>query len=180
MLQEQRCADAAAEHGGIDNFISNVGDGRADMTDTTHILLELEAIRQLKTRYFRCVDAKDWDEYRAVFADDVVFDISDDMPETGLTHGADAAVALARAGLGADVTSVHHGHCPEIRLTSDDSAQGIWAMEDMLFWAPGAASPIRSLHGYGHYHETYRRIDGAWKIQTMTLKRIRVDTWGWD
>ena len=35
---------------------------------------DLEAIRQLKARYFRTMDTKQWDEMREVFADDVVMD----------------------------------------------------------------------------------------------------------
>ena len=28
--------------------------------------------------------------------------------------------------------------------------------------------------GYGHYHETYVRIGGQWRIQTSKLTRLRV------
>jgi hypothetical protein len=47
-------------------------------------------------------------------------------------------------------------------------------MEDKLRWPPG--SPIHTLHGYGHYHETYEKVDGRWRIKTITLTRVRVDT----
>ena len=33
---------------------------------------DIEAIKQLKARYFRTLDQKDWAGYRAVFTDDVV------------------------------------------------------------------------------------------------------------
>ena len=33
---------------------------------------ELEAIRQLKARYFRFMDTKDWDAWRELFTDDVL------------------------------------------------------------------------------------------------------------
>lgn len=29
--------------------------------------------------------------------------------------------------------------------------------------------------GYGHYHETYEKIGGSWKIKTMRITRIRVE-----
>jgi hypothetical protein len=32
------------------------------------------------------------------------------------------------------------------------------------------------MHGYGHYHETYERTDDGWRIKTITLTRLRVDT----
>jgi hypothetical protein len=31
------------------------------------------------------------------------------------------------------------------------------------------------MHGYGHYHETYEKVDGRWRIKTITLTRLRVD-----
>ena len=36
-----------------------------------------------------------------------------------------------------DVVTVHHGHMPEIELTSPTTARGIWAMEDMLRYPDG-------------------------------------------
>ena len=39
-------------------------------------LADIEAIRQLKARYFRTLDQKDWEGYREVFTDDVVVDTS--------------------------------------------------------------------------------------------------------
>jgi len=53
-------------------------------------------------------------------------------------------------------------------------------MEDKLRWAEGSDSPIRALHGYGHYHETYRKIGGEWRIQSMKLTRLRLDTEPWE
>lgn len=128
---------------------------------------DLEEIKQLKARYFRSMDTKDWVKMREVFAEDVVVDTTS---SGGLvTTGADAFVAFLRETL-QDVVTVHHGHTPEIELTSATTARGIWAMEDFLRWPNG-----RELRGYGHYHETYERIDGAWRIKTSTLTRLHMD-----
>ena len=43
-------------------------------------------------------------------------------------------------------------------------------MEDMLRWPDGT-----ELHGYGHYHEVYEKVDGAWRIRSSTLTRLRMD-----
>ena len=48
-------------------------------------LLALEEIKLLKARYFRCVDTKDWEGFKAVFAHNAHFDISDDTPDCVLT-----------------------------------------------------------------------------------------------
>jgi ketosteroid isomerase-like protein len=37
-------------------------------------LKEIEEIKQLKSRYFRCLDAKDWPGLAACLTDDVTFD----------------------------------------------------------------------------------------------------------
>ncbi|HTL87376.1 MAG TPA: nuclear transport factor 2 family protein [Acidimicrobiia bacterium] len=132
---------------------------------------DVEAIKQLKARYFRTMDTKDWDGMRAVFCDDVVVDVTDSGGE--VVSGADSFIAFLRETL-ADVVTVHHGHMPEILLTSSTTATGVWAMEDMLRWPDGA-----EMHGYGHYHETYEQIDGAWRIKTTTLTRLRVDFDEW-
>jgi uncharacterized protein (TIGR02246 family) len=128
---------------------------------------DIEAIKQLKARYFRTMDSKDWDAMRQVFADDAVMDTVASGGD--VTTGGDEIIGFLREVL-ADVVTVHHGHMPEIELTSAGTATGIWSMEDMLRWPEG-----RELHGYGHYHETYEKADGGWRIKTLTLTRLRTD-----
>jgi hypothetical protein len=117
------------------------------------------------------MDTKQWDEMKQVFALDVRVDMED---EGGGTHtDRDSFMTMLVANIG-DVVTVHHGHMPEITLTSDTTATGIWAMEDHLWWPEG--SPIRHLHGYGHYHESYEKgADGEWRIKELTLTRLRTD-----
>jgi len=136
-------------------------------------LLAIEAIKQLKARYFRCVDTKDWAEFQAMFTPDALFDISQDVPGCVLT-GPESIGAAVSAGLTGCI-SVHHGHCPEIELTSDTTARGIWAMEDMLRWDQDSTYPNQTLHGYGHYIETYEWRSGRWLIRSLKLQRLRVD-----
>ena len=128
---------------------------------------DVEAIRQLKARYFRTMDMKDWAGMRAVFTDDVVMDTS--SSGGGVIAGADEFMAFLEPTLDGVVT-VHHGHMPEIEITSPTTATGIWSMEDMLRWPDGT-----EMHGYGHYLETYEKVDGEWRIKTSTLTRLRTD-----
>ena len=140
-------------------------------------LMATEEIKQLKARYFRCMDTKDWAGFEQVFAADAVMDMSSEMRDQttrgGITRGAAQIAAMVRTVVGPVVT-VHHGHMPEIEITSPRSARGVWAMEDKLRWPEG--SPVRTMHGYGHYHETYERTQDGWRIKTITLTRLRVDT----
>lgn len=147
------------------------------MMDAYEKWIAIEAIKALKARYFRCMDMKDWAGLEAVFAPDLIADFRDSngtRDESLLTHGAAPYVAGLRPIL-ENISTVHHGHMPEIELTSSDSATGIWAMEDKLWVEGPSVVPFRTLHGYGHYHETYRRIDGEWRIATIKLTRLRVD-----
>ena len=130
---------------------------------------DIEAIRQLKARYFRLMDTKDWDGFRACFTDDLVVDVSADG--AGTFEGVEAFMAMLVPTM-REVVSVHHGHMPEISITGDDTATGIWAMEDQLRFGGQAKM---ELHGYGHYHETYRKVEGEWKIATTRLTRLRLD-----
>ena len=141
------------------------------------VLAATEEIKRLKARYFRCMDTKDWDGFAQVFTADAVMDMSGEMRDsrtegTGITAGAAEIAAFVRGAVD-DVVTVHHGHMPEIELTSPTTARGIWSMEDVLRWPAGA--PVATLHGYGHYHETYERVDGEWRIKTIRLTRLRVD-----
>jgi hypothetical protein len=126
-----------------------------------------EAIRQLKARYFRMMDTKDWDGLAAVFTDDVEIDVTSEG--SGVHRSVADYMPFLRQAIG-EVTTVHHGHMPEIEITSPTTATAIWSMEDKLWWPEG--SPIRHMHGYGHYHETYEKTADGWRIKTLRLSRL--------
>ena len=135
----------------------------------------IEEIKQLKARYFRHIDGKDWDSWQDVFTPDaeLVVSFEGDGPGTpdNPVVGSAEIVAFVRPSIEALVT-VHHGHTPEIELTSPTTARGVWAMEDLLSLPDGGG---QVLQGWGHYHETYERSDGQWRIKTLRLTRLRVD-----
>lgn len=136
-------------------------------------LVDIEEIKQLKARYFRLVDAKQWDEWALVFATDAVLEI----PEGDLAYrGRDDIVANVSTVM-AELRTVHHGHMPEIEITGPDSARGVWAMFDYVEW-PAQDGERVGLRGYGHYVEEYVREDGQWCIARSRLVRLRVDPLG--
>ncbi|HZU48747.1 MAG TPA: nuclear transport factor 2 family protein [Mycobacterium sp.] len=138
------------------------------MDDPT-ALLEIESIKQLKARYCRYLDTKDWQAWRTIFTDDFVSDTA--QAGGKVIAGADEFVAFIRTTLGKpSQPTVHQVHAPEIKLTSPTTAHGVWALHDVVRLAPGL-----NLNGYGHYHETYVKIDGQWRIKTSKLTRLRTD-----
>ena len=138
--------------------------------------LAVEEIKQLKARYFRYLDTKDWTGIESLFTTDAqaVYNVVDESGLGTLNEpvvGASEIAAFIRRGVESLVT-IHHGHMPEIELISPTTARGIWAMEDILQTPEDSVDVV---HGFGHYHETYERTDGEWRIKTLRLTRLRVD-----
>jgi SnoaL-like domain len=124
-------------------------------------------ICNLKARYCRCLDTKDWEGYAAVFTDNLILDTT--AAGGLLVEGREAAVSYVRSSISEDTFTTHHIHAPEIEVDGD-AATGIWAMQDRNIWPNG-----RKLLGFGHYHERYVRVDGAWRIAESKLTRINVE-----
>ena len=144
------------------------------MTDN-EILLAVEEIKRLKARYFRCLDTKDWAGLETVFLPDALIDTSEantirgePPPDPEWTIAGPRPWIDKLAPVLEGVLTVHHGHMPEIEILAPGAARGIWAMEDRLNWSGG----VRTIQGYGHYHETYALKDGAWRIKSMKLTRL--------
>jgi hypothetical protein len=143
------------------------------MTDAER-MMAIEEIKGVKARYFRCMDTKDWAGFEAVFASDVTVDYTPPggNPADWSASGASNVVAFVRKMVEPAIT-VHHGHMPEVELTSASTARGIFAMEDLIWWPEG--SRRKTLHGWGHYHETFEKSDGTWRIKALKLTRLRVE-----
>jgi hypothetical protein len=138
------------------------------MTDLER-LVAIEEIKNLKARRIRAMDEKRWADYEAMHAPDHVSDTYAGEPAIGAKANVERLAKVLE-----DVTSVHHAHTPEIIITSENTAEGVWAMEDMLFWKQG--SEEHWLHGFGHYHERYRKNPGGWQFVYRRLTRILVRT----
>ncbi len=132
----------------------------------------IEAIRHLKARYFRYMDTKQWDLLPTVFTADMR--VVSPGGETWL-EGGDAFAASLQNSLENSV-SCHQGFTAEIDILDADNATGIWAMQDVIEWEDKhPREGWKSIVGRGHYHETYRREQGQWRIATLSLTRLRLD-----
>jgi hypothetical protein len=141
-----------------------------------------EEIKKLKARYFRDLDDKNWEGLNSIFAEDAVFDLravnsvrqlpgGELVPPLGgedqVFRGRATIVAMIRVAVEGLIT-VHHGHAPEIDVLTEGTARGIWALEDILRFPSGELL----LHGFGHYHESYIKVTGDWRIKTSRLTRL--------
>lgn len=131
-------------------------------------LADLEEIKQLKARYFRLMDTKQWEAWADVFTEDC--SMHSGPPQQPSVRGRREIVAYVRSHI-EHVITAHHGHMPEIEFDGPDRARGIWAMFDQL------RGPGFTVDGWGHYHEEYHRCaDGRWRIASTRLTRLRVES----
>jgi hypothetical protein len=144
------------------------------MTDIARIEAYI-AISEVKARYCRCLDTKDWAGYADVFAEDLELDT---RPAGGtLTHGRDESLRVVRAAVETAATC-HHVHSPEMTIEGD-VAHVVWAMQDRVVWGEDRRDRMGNAGhtGFGHYHERYERRNGRWCIAKQTLTRLHMDVY---
>ena len=133
-------------------------------------LNEIEAIKRLKYKYFRCLDSKKWDELIECFTPDAKSSFSSGAHSY---QGREEIIEFFKEGLSPTRLSMHQGHHPEIEITSDITATGIWALEDYLIDTVGNWS----MRGAAFYHDDYIKIEGQWKIKSTGYDRIFEEFW---
>jgi len=121
-------------------------------------LEEIEAIKRLKYKYFRCLDSKRWAELAECFTPDA--SAAYDSGKYSF-QGRERILAFLEAALGrASMITLHQGHHPEIELTSPTTATGTWYLEDQVI----DAQRNTTLRGAAFYHDEYVKQGGAWKL----------------
>lgn len=134
-------------------------------------MLDYKEIIELKASFGRLADAKDWEGFKEVFSTDATFDLG--MGE--LMHGGETYAYAVRDML-EGATSLHRFLMPEITFHGPHEASGIWMLNDYNEWPSDPVTGERcGYKGYGREYETYRRIDGAWKITSWRLRYDRLD-----
>jgi hypothetical protein len=144
-----------------------------DLETRIQALEDIEAIRQLKYQYVRCLDTKDWDGMALTFAEDAITSYSDGELSF---RGRDAIMKFLRESALAEkpgMVGVHHVHHPEIELTGPASAKGIWALYNYLLHTGNQ----RGLRLCAFYHDEYVKIAGRWKIKSTGYTRVFEEVW---
>jgi hypothetical protein len=134
-------------------------------------LEEIEAIKQLKYRYFRSLDSKRWAELADCLTADATAAYDDGKYSF---QGRDEIMGFLEGALGRPtLITLHQGHHPEIEITSPTTAKGIWYLEDEVI----DAKRNTTLRGAAFYHDEYVKQGGAWKIKstgyTRTFEEVR-------
>ena len=124
-----------------------------------------------KARYCRYVDTKHWTEFRKLFADtpNIQFVNPEGQTIHTFTSADEFVTTSARYLEGA--RTIHQVHNAEMERVSDNEVQALWSMEDYLVFSPTSDTRPASMHGYGHYHESWEFEDGWWRICKLELRR---------
>lgn len=131
----------------------------------------VQKIGVLKARYCRYVDTKNWAEFAILFSRNPIFRFFDqDGSLIAEFDAADEFVAVSNAYL-VGATTIHQVHNAEIDVVSEREVRAIWSMEDYVRFPEGDDGRPASMHGYGHYYETWRLEASEWRIAQLELRR---------
>jgi hypothetical protein len=128
-------------------------------------LEDIEAIKQLKYKYMRCLDQKLWEEIVECFTDDASAAYSGGRYSF---EGREAIVEFLRNSMGRDsFLSSHRVHHPEIEITGQDTATGTWALDDVVIDTQFEIT----IRGAAFYRDEYVRLGGRWVIRRTGYRR---------
>jgi len=129
----------------------------SDLEARIRALEDLEAIKRLKYKYFYHIDKGLWDEIGDCFAEDGAAD----YVESGVIQGKAAITKFFKENVApAYSMCVHQGHNPEIELTSDTRATGVWELEAFMVTAETNTGLWIAIF----YEDEYAKEKGEWKI----------------
>lgn len=137
------------------------------MAYTVQQLSDLEDIRTLKHRYFRGIDTADLALLGTLFTEDLTVDYRGGTYRVRLA-GRDNMLEFLANSFHSGAVAMHHGHMPEITLTGENDAEGIWYLEDIFIDVERSSHTI----GSAIYRDVYRREDGVWKIARTEYDRV--------
>jgi len=140
-----------------------------------------EIITVKKAQYCRCLDTKQWDQLESLMLPDARLSFLDTEGKTFSARGVRYLFNSPREftqtmrEVFSSARTSHSVTNPELELVSDREASAIWAMRDCIVFPPvGGILPV-SMHGYGHYFETWKRVGEDWFLSDLELRRTIID-----
>ena len=122
---------------------------------------DLTAISQLKYRYLRTLDTKEWGEFEACFVPEATGDYN------GLVFADRAAlVSYMKENLGEGLLTMHQVHHPEITVDGD-TATARWYLQDKVI-VPAFSF---MLEGAAFYDDRYVRTPEGWRVAHTGYRR---------
>lgn len=132
-------------------------------------LRDIEAIKELKGKYFRCLDGKKWDELEETLSPNIVTSYSDGKL---VFHGPKEVTTYLSGSMPDTEISLHQGHTPEFWFDSDTIAFAHWYLQDNLIFGHENPYSGTQIQGSAFYTDKYEKIDGRWYILETGYVRV--------
>jgi hypothetical protein len=130
-----------------------------DLATRVQQLEDIEAIKQLKARWWFACDTRDIAGMRACYDEN---DFLIDFGFIGEFTDMDAFIEVFESlACHPSHVDMHHGMAPEIKMTGTDTASGRWRMRFQLLETEQQQIQLMS----GFYEDEYARVDGEWKMR---------------
>ncbi len=130
-------------------------------------LMDIEAIKQLKHAYFRCVDTCNLEELGTLFHENVQVRFKGGGYEWNLNSRQEYVDNIGMA-FSKEAVGHHNAHHPEIQLLSETEATGLWYLADNMWILNHKAFTT----GTALYWDRYEKVDGKWLIKETNYERI--------
>lgn len=128
-------------------------------------LREIEAIKRLRYRYWRCIRLGDWDGLLKTFTENVHVDFGFGIH----MEGKEALAKFYADNFSKRYTlRVPQGHNPEIDITSATTAVGLWVLDQSVITSgDNKASRTGTV-----YEEEYLKDSNGWKISSIKTRHV--------
>lgn len=130
-------------------------------------LADIEAIKRLRSAYFRCLDTANIQELEGLLTEDFAcrciggdYEYKADSREEFL--------GMISNSFHSEMVTQHNGHGPEIDVHSDVEATGVVYFHDQVYHF----RTREFLMGTGIYRDRYRKVDGQWRIEYGVYERV--------
>jgi len=146
--------------------------GETQVEARLRVLEDIEALKKLKARYWRYIDNKMWQELADCFDEEPFAEYLG--PENQFRSVADIVAYLKGDPERFETTAYHHGHNPDIEITRDDRAKGVWAFYVNINMSGKRSSSSVTMAGF--YEDEYVKRGGAWRIKKTVARATAMET----
>lgn len=138
-----------------------------DLERQVRELRAIEAIKQLKHAYFRCIDTANMAELKQLVHPEATTCYIGGSYRIELKNREEFLEMIA-SSFHAECVARHNGHHPEIHVQSDTEATGTWYLHDDFL---NLRLMVRT-EGTALYRDRYVKVDGRWVVRHQSYERI--------
>jgi hypothetical protein len=143
-------------------------------------LIAINEIRELMARYVRFADDKKFIDLASLFTPEGTFTPHKVNGDAWIRmEGRENIAKIITQGVGQAV-AIHHLFSYETKVLTPTTAHSVISMEDWVIHPDDEILPsneiaFRTMHGFGHYHADFVKIDATWYISKLVQTRVKMD-----